>query len=139
MEIAWNFSDEKRNCYKSSLESFSPLSNDRGTKHRLSFYFFVCHLYLYFSVSATEEIGTFESSPLLTDMLTNMNISSAPDSQFVAMGREAEDMFSDAGGQNASGPANEVEHESSQCQNYNNQSIGFPGINENPSGNSRDW
>ncbi|KAK9406529.1 myotilin [Crotalus adamanteus] len=90
-------------------------------------------------VSAIEEIGNFESAPLLTDMLTNMNISSAPDSQFVAMGKEAENNVSDASGRNASDPANEVEHESSQCQNYSNQSISFPGINENPSGNSHDW
>uniref|UniRef100_A0A8C6VK40 Myotilin n=1 Tax=Naja naja TaxID=35670 RepID=A0A8C6VK40_NAJNA len=87
--------------------------------------------------SGTEETGSFEAAPLLTDMLTNLDISSVPESEFVAMGREAEN-FSDAGGQNASGSGNEVEHESSQCQNYSNQSISFPGIYENPSGNSSD-
>lgn len=94
---------------------------------------------LYFSDSGTEETGSFESAPLLTDMLTNLNISSAPDSEFLAMGREAEENFSDASGQNASGSANEVEHESSQRQNYSNQSISFPDIYENPSDNSHDW
>ncbi|XP_063148338.1 myotilin isoform X2 [Candoia aspera] len=84
----------------------------------------------------TEETGNFESAPLLSDMPASTNISSAPDSQFVVMGREAEDKSSDAGGQNASGSANEVEHESSQWQNYNDQSNSFPDIYKNPSDNS---